>query len=103
MFCRINLMRSDCMCTTIGFSYSEGIVFGRTLEMGVTLDNHMTYIPKDYAGFIKTKDTDYASKYAVIGTGFLKLPSLGDGINEMGLMGSNNLLQIGRASCRERE
>lgn len=90
------------MCTTIGFSYSEGIVFGRTLEMGVTLDNHMTYIPKDYAGFIKTKDTDYASKYAVIGTGFLKLPSLGDGINEMGLMGSNNLLP-GYATFSEKE
>lgn len=80
------------MCTTIGFSYTQGVVFGRTLEMGVTLDNHILYIPKNYAGFIKTKEAEYTSKYATIGTGFLNMPSFGDGINEMGLMGSNNLL-----------
>lgn len=27
------------MCTTIGFSYDKGIVFGRTLEIGMSLDN----------------------------------------------------------------
>lgn len=76
------------MCTTVGFSYNKGIVFGRTLEMGVKLDNHILYVPKDYPNFINT----YEAKYAVIGTGFMKQPALGDGINEMGLMGSNNLL-----------
>lgn len=80
------------MCTTIGFSYKEGIVFGRTLEMGVKLDNQILYIPKNYAGYVKTKESEYATKYAVIGTGFMNIPSFGDGINEMGLMGSSNLL-----------
>lgn len=76
------------MCTTVGFEYAEGVVLGRTLEMGVKLDNHILYVPKNYPNFIST----YDAKYAVIGTGFMQLPSLGDGINEMGLMGSNNLL-----------
>lgn len=80
------------MCTTIGFPYTKGIVFGRTLEMSITLDNHILYIPKNYEGFIKTDEHLYSANYAVIGTAFLKQPSFGDGINEAGLMGSNNLL-----------
>lgn len=80
------------MCTTIGFSYNEGAIAGRTLEVGTPLDNHVTYIPKNYQGLIPTLDGDLASKYAVLGTGFFHLNSFGDGINEMGLMGSNNLL-----------
>lgn len=80
------------MCTTIGFPYSKGIVFGRTLEMSITLNNHVLYVPKNYEGFIKSGEHEYASKYAVLGTAFLKQPSFGDGINEAGLMGSNNLL-----------
>lgn len=80
------------MCTTIGFSYSEGIVFGRTLEMGVALDNHILYIPANYAAFIRSRESTLTAKYALIGTGFMDQVTLGDGINEMGLMGSNNLL-----------
>ncbi|AXI00182.1 linear amide C-N hydrolase [Sporosarcina sp. PTS2304] len=80
------------MCTTIGFSYLEGHVFGRTLEIGVRLDNHIVYIPAHHEGFIKANETTYSSRYAVIGTGFFHQASLADGINEMGLMGSNNLL-----------
>lgn len=79
------------MCTTIGFSYKEGIVFGRTLEVGMPLDNHILFVPKNLNGFIQTAETDFPSKYDVLGTGFFKQPSFGDGINEMGLMGSNNL------------
>lgn len=80
------------MCTTIGFSYKEGIVFGRTLEMGVKLDNHIVYIPENCDGFIKTRGAGYQSKHAVIGTGFLQQAPVADGINGAGLMGSNNLL-----------
>ena len=79
------------MCTTIGFSYKEGIVFGRTLEVGMPLDNHILFVPKNLNDFIQTAETDFPSKYDVLGTGFFKQPSFGDGINEMGLMGSNNL------------
>ncbi|MHA0857282.1 linear amide C-N hydrolase [Paenibacillus sp. CMAA1364] len=80
------------MCTTIGFSYSEGVVLGRTLEVGMKLDNHMMVVPRNIEDFIHTKESNYASKYAVLGTGFFKQTSFGDGINEMGLMGSSNLL-----------
>lgn len=79
------------MCTTIGFSYKDGIVFGRTLEVGMPLDNHILFVPKSLEGFIQAIGTTYSSKYAVLGTGFFKHPMFGDGINEMGLMGSNNL------------
>lgn len=79
------------MCTTIGFSYNKGIVFGRTLEVGMTLDNHILYIPGNLEGFIRTTNGEFPSKYAVLGTGFFHQPAFGDGINEMGLMGSNNL------------
>ncbi len=79
------------MCTTIGFPYKDGIIFGRTLEMGITLDNQILYVPKNYNGFIQTNEKEYATKYAVIGTGFMNIPSFGDGMNEMGLMGSSNL------------
>lgn len=79
------------MCTTIGFSFKEGIVFGRTLEVGLPLDNHILFIPKSLKGFVKGVGTTYSSKYAVLGSAFFKQPMFGDGINEMGLMGSNNL------------
>ncbi|WP_182199777.1 linear amide C-N hydrolase [Paraliobacillus salinarum] len=80
------------MCTTVGFSHKEGFVFGRTLEVGVTLDNEVAYIPSDVDGYIKAIGTTFSSKYATIGSAFSKIELLGDGINEMGLMGSNNLL-----------
>lgn len=80
------------MCTTIGFPYNEGVISGRTLEVGTSLDNHVTYIPKNFENLIPTIETTYTSKYAVLGTGFFHLSSFGDGINEVGLMGSNNLL-----------
>lgn len=79
------------MCTTIGFSYNEGIVFGRTLEIGVALDNKILFVPRDKKDFINSKEEKYSSKYATIGAAFLNIESFGDGINEMGLMGSNNL------------
>ncbi|WP_130806037.1 linear amide C-N hydrolase [Senegalia massiliensis] len=78
------------MCTTIGFSYNEGFVSGRTLELGIKLDNKIMYVPKSKENFIDTKDKKYSSKYATIGTSFFDIASFGDGINEMGLMGSNN-------------
>lgn len=49
-------------------------------------------MPKNYEGFIKTEEKSYETKYSVLGTGFFHLPAFGDGINEAGLMGSNNLL-----------
>ncbi len=78
------------MCTTIGFEYKEGLVFGRTLELGVSLDNKILYVPKDQDGFIKGFGIMFPSKYRVIGSGFYNIPSFGDGINEKGLMGSSN-------------
>lgn len=78
------------MCTTIGFSYKEGMVFGRTLEIGVILDNKILYVPKDSIDFIDTIETKFSSKYATIGSGFFDISSFGDGINEVGLMGSSN-------------
>lgn len=79
------------MCTTVGFSYKNGQVFGRTLEVGVALDNKILFVPKNTKGFIKTRDKSYSSKYDMLGTGFFHIVSFGDGINEKGLMGSNNL------------
>lgn len=78
------------MCTTIGFKYNNGKVFGRTLELGMELDNKILYVPKDSEDFIDTKYEKYSSKYATIGSGFFDIVSFGDGINEMGLIGSNN-------------
>lgn len=74
------------MCTTIGFSYQDGIIFGRTLEVSVKLDNKILYIPKDNKEFLKVKGREFSTKYATIGTGFFNIASLGDGINEMELM-----------------
>ncbi|GEK91658.1 linear amide C-N hydrolase [Alkalibacterium kapii] len=78
------------MCTTIGFSYNNGYVFGRTLEVGATLDNKLLFIPKNI-DVTKTPDKTYQSKYSILGSGFFNIPSFGEGINEKGLMGSNNL------------
>lgn len=77
------------MCTTIGFKYKEGQVFGRTLEIGIALDNKILFVPKGYE-LVETDDQKYSSKYAVLGSGFADYISFGDGINEEGLMGSNN-------------
>ena len=90
------------MCTTIGFSYDKGMIFGRTLEMGVKIDHHMVYVPKDHGNFIEAREATYNTKYAVLGTGFFHLPPLADGINEVGLMGSNNLLP-GYATFADKE
>lgn len=79
------------MCTTVGFKYKEGYVFGRTLELGMTLDNKLLFVPRD-KDFIEGKGVKYSSKYACIGTGFFDIASFGDGINEAGLMASNNFL-----------
>ncbi len=78
------------MCTTIGFSYKEGMIFGRTLELGVTLDNKILVVPKNTKDFIRAKDINFSSTYSVIGSGFFNIVSFGDGINEKGLMGSTN-------------
>lgn len=80
------------MCTTVGFPYKEGFVFGRTLEIGFKLENQMIYVPKDTKDFIKTEDKNFQTKYSTIGTSFSLIEALGDGINEEGLMGSSNLL-----------
>lgn len=77
------------MCTTIGFAHNLGQVFGRTLELGMVLDNKILYVPKG-TEFIETVDRKIASKYNVLGAGFFDIASFGDGMNEMGLMGSSN-------------
>ena len=87
------------MCTTIGFKYNEGQVLGRTLEIGMALDNKILYVPKGYE-LVETDDQNYASKYAVLGTGFFDFVSFGDGINDQGLMGSSNFFP-GYASFSE--
>lgn len=78
------------MCTTVGFSYKDGVVFGRTLEIGIKLDNKILYVPRDEKNFINAKNAKFDSKYAAIGSGFFNITSFGDGINEKGLMGSSN-------------
>ncbi|OJF94023.1 linear amide C-N hydrolase [Alkalibacterium sp. 20] len=90
------------MCTTIGFSYRDGVVFGRTLEVGFQMDNKITYVPKNTKGFITTTDGVFPTHYATIGTTFFNIASFGDGINEQGLMGSNNLFP-GYASFADAE
>lgn len=77
------------MCTTVGFSYNKGKVFGRTLELGMVLDNKILFIPKNKE-VITTLNETYKSKFNTIGSGFFDIASFGDGINEMGLMGSSN-------------
>lgn len=80
------------MCTTVGFKYKEGFVLGRTLEMGIKLENQAMYVPKDTEGFIKTEKENFSSKYNTLGTAFEMIEAFGDGINEKGLIGSSNLL-----------
>lgn len=77
------------MCTTIGFSHENGQVFGRTLELGMVLDNKILFVPKDQ-GIITAASKTHKSKYNTLGSGFFSIASFGDGINEMGLMASNN-------------
>lgn len=77
------------MCTTIGFSYNTGNVFGRTLELGMVLDHKILFIPKGQE-LILTPDLSFKSNYNTLGSGFFTIASFGDGINEMGLMASNN-------------
>lgn len=77
------------MCTTIGYSYEKGQVFGRTLELGMVLDNKMLFVPKNNS-FIETSAGNLKSKYNVLGSGFFNIASFGDGINEKGLVASNN-------------
>lgn len=79
------------VCTTVGFSYKNGQVFGRTLQVGVTLANKILFVSKNTKEFIKTRDNSYSSKHDVLGTESFNIVSFGDGINEKGLMGSNNL------------
>lgn len=79
------------MCTTIGFHYKEGHVFGRTLEITQALAHQILYVPKNTQDFFKTSEgRTYETRFSTIGTGFFDQPSFGDGINEKGLMGSNN-------------
>lgn len=80
------------MCTTIGFHYNKGIVFGRTLELGMKLDHKILFVPKNSVGFIQTNKESLDSKYSTLGTGFFDIASFGDGINEMGLVASSNFL-----------
>lgn len=80
------------MCTTIGFAYNQGQVFGRTLELALTLDNKILYIPQGKK-LIESLEKDFPSKYNTLGTGFFEIESFGDGINEHGLMGSTNYFQ----------
>lgn len=77
------------MCTTIGFSYNKGLVFGRTLELGLVLDNKILFVPKGKE-IIEAAEENYRSKYNTLGSAFFNITSFGDGINEMGLMGSSN-------------
>lgn len=77
------------MCTTIGFSHKTGQVFGRTLEIGMVLDNKILFVPKGQEIIIASEKT-YMSKYNTLGSGFFTFSSFGDGINEMGLMASSN-------------
>lgn len=77
------------MCTTIGFSHKNGQVFGRTLELGMVLDNKILFVPKGQE-IVTAAKKKYKSKYNTLGSGFFTIASFGDGINEMGLMGSNN-------------
>ena len=78
------------MCTTISFKYNQGYVFGRTLEMGIAMDHDIMYLSAKHPQFINAEDGMLESKYAVLGTSFTGYESFGDGINEKGLMGSNN-------------
>lgn len=77
------------MCTTIGFAYNRGQVFGRTLELALTLENKILYIPQGKKK-IESLEKDYLSKYNTLGSGFFEIDSFGDGINEHGLMASTN-------------
>lgn len=89
------------MCTTIGFSYKNGQVFGRTLELGMVLDNKVLFVPKGYQ-IVETNTQTYESKYNTLGSGFFEIVSFGDGINEVGLMGSSNFFP-GYASFSKEE
>lgn len=79
------------MCTAIGFKYRNGSVFGRTLELGMKLNNKILFVPKGNEEINKTLEKP---KYNTLGTGFEGIVSFGDGINDQGLMGSLNFYPI---------
>lgn len=90
------------MCTTIGFSYKNGQVFGRTLELGMVLENKVLFVPKGYQ-IVETDTQTYESIYNTLGSGFFEIVSFGDGINEAGLMGSNNFFPGYASFSKEKE
>ena len=55
----------------------------------MVLDNKILFVPKGKKA-IPTLENKYKTKYNTLGSGFFDIASFGDGINEMGLMGSSN-------------
>lgn len=86
------------MCTTIGFKYNEGVVFGRTLEMSTILEHKILYVPR---GNSEINQSFPNTKYAVLGTGFTGYLAFGDGVNEVGLMGSYNFFPMNNKFASE--
>ena len=82
------------MCTTIGFKYNEGVVFGRTLELGMKLNHKILFVPKGNNEITKGIEK---TTYNTLGTGFEGFLAFGDGINEEGLMASFNFFPMENA------
>lgn len=80
------------MCTTITIQSKDGAIAGRSFEFGLNLNFETIIVPRNYL-LTKNKGTsenEITTQYGFIGSTFLKLNGVNDGINEHGLMGSVN-------------
>jgi len=91
------------MCTAISVRSKEGLIAGRTMEFGFDLNFTTIFLPRQYE-IVKNSGTEgdkLTTQYAFMGSNFLDLNGVNDGINEHGLMGSINYFP-GYASYQEK-
>lgn len=78
------------MCTGLQINYPGGSVLGRTMDIEMSLDYQLNYIPRNYQFGQDLFDQPLVSRYRMMGLGFNDYIPLKDGINEHGLVGITN-------------
>ena len=78
------------MCTGLQINYPGGSVLGRTMDIEISLDYQLNYIPRNYQFAKDLFNQPLVSRYRMMGLGFNDYIPLKDGINEHGLVGITN-------------
>lgn len=80
------------MCTTINLPSKDGFIAGRTMEFGFDFHFATIFIPRQFkiTNNHGINGSSLKTQYAFIGSNFLDLNGVNDGVNEHGLMGSIN-------------